>query len=54
MVPIFINVESKVKLQQKENSFGFELLYFYEVTIQYSCKTCSQPVVQKSEIIISN
>ena len=45
----------KVKLQHnKKNLFGFERLYFYEVTLQYSCKKCNQPVVQKSEINISN
>ena len=50
-----LKLESKVKLQHIEkNLFGFKWLYFYEVTLQYSCKKGSQPVVQKSEINISN
>ena len=47
----------KVKVKQqhsKKNLFGFELLHFYEGTLQYSYKKCSQPVVQKSEKNISN
>ena len=48
-------MESKVRLQHNEkNLFGFERLYFHEVTLQYSCKKCNQPVVQKIEINISN
>ena len=48
-----LKLESKVKLQHnKKNLFGFEQLYFYEVTLQYSCKKRSKPVVQKSEINI--
>ena len=46
-----LKLESKVKLRHIEkNLFGFKRLYFYEVTLQYSCKKGSQPVVQKSEI----
>ena len=46
-----LKLESKVKLRHIEkNLFGFKRLCFYEVTLQYSCKKGSQPVVQKSEI----
>ena len=44
-----------LKLQHsKNNLFGFERLYFYEVTFKHSCKKCSQSLVQKSEIHILN
>ena len=33
-----------------QNLIGFERLYFYEVTLQCSCKECNQPVVQKNLI----
>ena len=43
-----------LKLQQDEkNLLGSERLYFYEVTLQYSCKKCNKPVVRKNEINIS-
>ena len=39
MEHISLKLESKVKLlHNKRNLFGFERLYFYEVTLQYSCK----------------